>query len=188
MNYFHLFYWLYERAAKEMCSDCEDFIKPGSKLLDLGCGSGIVGKKFQDYFKSQLIGIDIQNNLIEKIPFQIFDGKNIPFPEKSFDVVLINYVLHHTLNPAVLLKETKRVAKKIIVYEDLPEGFLSKLICRIHGITFANFFQKDKNFGNFQKEKEWEKIFQELGLNIIFKKRVANFPVKKELFILGVPR
>ncbi|MBU4299190.1 class I SAM-dependent methyltransferase [Patescibacteria group bacterium] len=185
MNLYRIFHPFYEKAAKEMSLDCQDFIKEGSKILDLGCGSGIVGKKFQDYFKAELIGIDVKDRRLEKIPFQKFNGRDIPFSENNFDVVLISYVLHHAGDPTALLKEAKRVGERVIVYEDLPEGFLSGLFCRLHGISF------DKLFGNpnptsFRTEKKWEDIFKEIGLNLIFKKEIKNFPVKKELFVLGV--
>lgn len=171
-----------------MCRDCRDFIKKGEKILDLGCGSGIAGKEFQKFFKAEVTGVDIKDNRIVDISFQIIDGKNLPFPEKSFDTVLINYVLHHSNDPASLLKETKRVAKKIIVYEDLPEGLLSKIYCRLHGLTFNKFFQGG-NIASFKTNREWEEIFRKIGLNIFFQKKINHFPGKKgKLYVLGVPR
>jgi len=186
--------------------------------LDLGCGSGVVGKTFQEFFQANLLGVDIKDRRINDIPFKLIDGKTLLFPENSFDVTLINYVLHHSRDPIALLKEAKRVTKdKIIIFEDLNQGFLSKIFCRLHGISYDKLFgnptktsfntellkeakRRDKSLlypslrlgqvkmrtkFSFASEKEWEKIFKELRLNIIFKKRVNNFPVKKELFILG---
>lgn len=185
--YYQIVRRIYKKAAKKMCLDCQDFLKKGSKILDLGCGSAIAGKEFQSFFEAKLIGVDIKDQRIEKIPFQLFDGKCLPFSENSFDATLINFVLHHTKNPTSLLKEAKRVSKeKIIVFEDLPEGILSKLICKIHGITFNYFFQKNRENSNFKKSEEWKKIFDESGLKLIFEKRVSSVfnPVKKKLFIL----
>jgi len=128
--------------------------------------------------------VDIKDNRIYPIPFELIDGRKLPFPEKSFDVVLINYVLHHSEDPILLLKEAKRVARdKIVIYEDLPEGFLSRIICKIHGISFDKIF-RNQSQTSFKLEEEWGKIFREIRLNNIFKKRINNFPVKKELFIL----
>lgn len=185
MNFYQIFSKIYKRAALKMCSDCAGFIKNGSIILDLGCGSGIVGKTFQDFFKAELFGVDIIDRRAVSLPFQIYDGIHLPFLEKSFNTVLINYVLHHAQDPLALLKEARRVAEdKIVIFEDLPEGFLSKIICKFHGKSYSNFFQNpDKT--SFKSEKEWENIFKDLGFNIIFKKRKSNFPVKKELFILG---
>ena len=184
--YYRILSKIYEGAAKKMCLDCQDFIQRGSKILDLGCGSGIVGNQFKEFFQAEFFGTDIIDRRAVPLDFEIFDGKNLPFPEKSFDVVLINYVLHHSEDPISVLKEAKRVARdKIVIYEDLPEDILSKLICQLHGISFDNFFGNPTKT-SFKSEREWEKIFKGLGLNIIFKKRVNNFPAKKELFILGV--
>ncbi len=176
-----------------MCSDCQRFISSGvplpigkgSKILDLGCGSGIIGKAFQDFFGAELFGVDIKDRRITNLPFQIYDGVHLPFPENSFDIVLINYVLHHAEDPLALLKEAKRVVRdKVIVFEDLSEGIFSKFICQLHRISYSKIFKNpDKTF--FKSEAEWEKIFREIGFNLIFKKRQSNFPVKKELFILG---
>ena len=183
MSYYRIFSKVYERAAKIMCLDCQDFIQKGSKILDLGCGSGVVGKSFQKFFQAEVIGVDIKDNRIYPIPFELIDGKKLPFAEKSFDIVLINYVLHHSGDPILLLKEAKRVTRdKIVIYEDLPEGPLSRIICKIHGISFDKIF-KNQSQTSFKLEEEWEKIFKKIGLNIIFKRRINNFPVKKELFI-----
>ena len=179
MNWYRTFSKIYEIAAKKMCLDCVDFIDKGSKILDLGCGSGIVGSEFQEFFKAQVTGVDIQDRRIKKIPFQIFDGFRIPFPDNSFDIVLISYVLHHAKNPEVLLKEAKRVSRgKIIIYEDLPEGILSKLRCRLHQVSY-NIFQKG-SFWSFKTKKEWEELFKKLGLKIICEKKV--FAPRFDLF------
>lgn len=172
-------------GAKQMCLDCQGFIKEDSKILDLGCGSAIAAKHFQDFFKAKVIGVDIRDNRLVPIPFQIFDGKNLPFDDNYFDLVLINFVLHHCPSVEELLKEAKRVSKKIIIFEDLPEGILSNLRCKIHKITFLG----GKKTFNFKTKKEWQKIFEKLGLKIIAQKRVftkLSFfdPVKKILFVL----
>jgi len=219
--YYRIFSKVYQRAAKKMCLECQDFIEKGSRILDLGCGPGIVGKNFKDFFQAKVIGVDIKDKRIANIPFKIIDGKSLPFKENEFDICLISYVLHHLENPERILKEAKRVSKgKIIIFEDLPENFLSKLICQLHGFTFNKFFQKPSEAKpsedegklrrrqtssttralakgedeavasstrntqfSFKSEKEWEKIFQGIGLNTIFKKRIHNFPIKKELFV-----
>jgi len=186
MSYYRAFYPIYKRMARQMCLDCREFIGKGEKILDLGCGSGIIAKSFQDFFQTEVTGTDIKDQRVFRIPFKIINGKDLPFPEKYFDVVLISYVLHHTENPEALLTEAKRICRgKIIIYEDIPKGFLSEIICNIHGISFDNIFNNPSKT-SFKKEEDWEKIFDELKLNIIFKKRINNLPPKKKLFILGV--
>lgn len=187
MNYNQIFSKIYEMGAKQMCRDCRDFIEKDSKILDLGCGSGIAAKEFRDFFKAEVIGVDVKDNRLVDVPFQIINGENLPFKDNFFDVVLINYVLHHCQNPEKLLKEAKRVGKKIIIFEDLPEGILSKIRCKLHQITFWG--GKRKNF-NFKTKKEWEDLFKKLGLKVIIQKRVfTKFdffdPVHRILFVLG---
>jgi ubiquinone/menaquinone biosynthesis C-methylase UbiE len=174
-----------------MCQDCEDFIKKNSEILDLGCGSGIVGRQFQKFFEAELKGVDIKDQRIEKIPFQIFDGLHLPFSENSFDIVLINYVLHHTKDPFFLLREVKRVTRgKIIIFEDLPEGFLSKIRCMFHQVSYNIFLQKNWQKFNFKTKKEWKELFKALGLKVIAEKRVlvTKFnlfdPVSRTLFVI----
>ena len=185
MNYYRLFSKIYEMGAKQMCHDCQGFVKKGSKILDLGCGSGIAAKNFQDFFGAKVLGVDIRDNRLVPIPFKLIDGKNLPFEDNTFDVVLINYVLHHCQNPEEILKEAKRVSKRIIIFEDLPEGFFSKLRCKIHQIIFPG----SKKAFNFKKKEEWEKIFEKLGLKIIAQDRVfTKFswldPAKRIRFVL----
>ena len=186
MSYYWFFSKIYEIGAKQMYQDCQPFIKKGSKILDLGCGSGIAAKNFQDFFKAKVIGTDIKDHRLVPIPFKIIDGESLPFQNSTFDIVLIAYVLHHARDPEKLLREAKRVSKKIIIFEDIPEGIFSKLRCKLHQITF---FGGERKHFHFKTRKEWRELFDRLGLKIIAQKWVSTKldwfdPGKRILFVL----
>ncbi len=184
--FYRIFSKIYELSAKKMCRECSYFIKKGSVILDLGCGSGIVADVFKNYFGAQIEGVDIIDKRVAKIPFRLYDGKNLPFADNSFDAVLINYVLHHCETPLRVLNEAKRVAKgKIIIYEDLPENIFSKLVCKLHGKSFNFLFRNDKESCNFKKDAEWKEVFENLGLKLIFEKRIWPISIRKlKIFVL----
>lgn len=173
-----------------MCKDCNNFIEFNSKILDFGCGSGIVGNEFAKYFKSEILGIDIIDNRVEKISFKQYAGEDLSFlVDNGYDVVLINYVLHHTSDPITTLKTIITKSKKrIIIYENLPEGIISKIFCKLHGISFGMLYQKNSISGKFLTQKEWEKVFNDLKLDLIYAKTISGFnPMKNTLFVLEKP-
>ena len=179
MNLWKIFQRFYERAGEKMVKEIEEFVL-GQKVLDLGCGSGIFGKKISEKLKKEVMGIDVIDKRVYPITFQIYDGKNIPFSNDYFDVVIIAFVLHHTKDPISILKEAKRVGKRIIIFEDLSEGILGKVYCFLHWITWNLFFGKSPNF-NFYTTKEWKEIFKNLGLKLISEK---DFLIKRKIFVL----
>jgi ubiquinone/menaquinone biosynthesis C-methylase UbiE len=180
----------YKKAADKMCKDCEPFIEKGSKVLDLGCGRGIATVAFKNYFQAKVFGVDVKDQRVFDFPFKIIDGKSLPFPNNYFDVVMINYVLHHADDPSQLLKEAKRVSKdKIIIHEDLKEKGISNIACWLHKNTYKLSAPFKKMPINFLNEKSWQELFNQLRLKIIFKKRLAQryswlYPAKNILFVL----
>ncbi len=186
MFFYSLFNGFYKKAGERMVEQCKEFIPLNSKILDFGCGSGIVGKKFQQAFQADLLGVDIIDNRVENIPLRLYNGEDLSFLSSNlFDVVLVNYVLHHTKNPLVLLNEIIRVAKDvIIVYESPADGIFYRIMCYFHGISFARFFQKNSEKGSFFTTQEWRNIFQNKGLKILKEEKVNSFPLKNVLFVL----
>ena len=188
MKFYSIFQKLYQKSAHKMCLQCEQFIEKKSKILDIGCGSAIIANTFQNFFDTEVIGVDVVDRRIFPIAFSLINGRKLSFPDNSFDNALIAYTLHHSQDPVALLKEAKRVVKhRIFIYEDLPDDFLSKLVCYFHSFSFDKFFgNKDKT--TFKKEEEWLEIFKSLDLKLVHDKYVSfSFePVKKKLFVLEV--
>jgi len=180
-----------ERSSRIMCYDCQDFIPKGIKIMDIGCGSGIVGKAFSNMFEATVIGADIRDDRVVDLPLQIVDDGKLPFEDDEFDVCLISYVLHHVEDASSLLEEAKRICKnKIIIYEDLPDGLLAKYRCHIH-LMLTNLFSSGILHWkfNFKTQREWETLFRDLGFKIFTKKSVYKRndwidPVKRILFVL----
>lgn len=81
------------------------------KILDVGCGS----KPYKFLFNTDnFIGIDVRSGGLadkSKSADMYFDGENIPFPDKEFDVVIATEVFEHVKNLSKLTKEIYRVLK-----------------------------------------------------------------------------
>lgn len=99
----------------------DDYLIPGEKVLDLGCGNG----RFYELFKEKSIdytGVDNSEKLIEiakrrypETKFLIADALNLSFPDNYFDKVYSFAFLHHIPSQEFRLKvlqEIRRVLKK----------------------------------------------------------------------------
>jgi len=187
-KFYNIFLNLYQKAQELQAKEISSFFKENKKILDLGCGNGNLAKILISKYNFSVFGLDVRDTRIHQIPFQVFNGKNIPFSENFFDGVLISFVLHHAKDPIHLLKEAKRVGKFLILFEDVPENFFQKIFCWIHFITWNLFFGKTEKFF-FPKDQEWRDIFKNLNLELVLEKEIKFkyhflYPVNRKMFIL----
>jgi|GEM_PF-2398249 len=105
----------YQKNVRE---DITRFIPEDVKtILDVGCGSGYIINSLAE--KYDCTGIDISETALTQVTVKKFIGsaEDLPFPDESFDLVMINDVLEH-LPESVFTKtlaELRRVAKKYIL-------------------------------------------------------------------------
>jgi ubiquinone/menaquinone biosynthesis C-methylase UbiE len=143
----------------------ENFLNEGDKILDIGGGPGTVAYllKTKGY---DINIIDVQDvSIFKEIQPVIYDGVTMPFDDKDFDIALILTVLHHTNFPEEILKEAKRVAKKIIVIEDIYRNSIQKYITYLID-SFANF-QFFNHPHNNKSHHEWIRLFNDLNMQLI---------------------
>lgn len=63
----------------------------------------------------------------ELIPVTAYQGDRMPWPDSSFDAVILADVLHHDPDPERLLREAARISKHLVIIKDhLREGFLAQ--------------------------------------------------------------
>lgn len=165
-------------------------IKEGERVLDIGSGLGFQGKMIREQKHCDVFGIDVVDYQKADIPYKHFDGVHIPYQDKSFDVSYLSFVLHHAEHPVELIKEAIRVTKKrIIIIEDTPKNIFDRAFDAYHGWSFNKFF-KLRHPCVFRTIKEWEEIFDSLGiasyatLPLSRLDREPYFPISRTKFIL----
>jgi len=100
-----------------------EWIKPGSRVLDLGCGDGTLMANLQR--TRQVTGYGLENDTL-KLAACIANGVNVIqadmneglaeyFDDDSFDYVVMSLALQATLRPDEMLVEMLRVGKEAIV-------------------------------------------------------------------------
>lgn len=175
------------RRAKNISAFIKNYIKKGESILDVGSGNGTILNQIEKDCDAKIQGIDVIDYMDTDIPFKLFDGKTIPFKDKSFDNVLIIETLHHCDDPIRILKESVRVSKKkIIILEDVYINPLHRIITC--GYDYLMNFRHAVNTPfNFKKEKEWMAVFKKLNLNIVKNlncKTQWYSPMRSKVFIL----
>jgi ubiquinone/menaquinone biosynthesis C-methylase UbiE len=102
----------------------------GDTVLDVACGPGLVVAAFA---KTCLhaTGIDITPAMIDKarehaaalglvnVDCQVGNVAPLPFPDRSYSIVVSRFAFHHFTDPLGVLREMKRVAARRIVIADV---------------------------------------------------------------------
>ena len=123
-------------------------VKPGDKVLDVGCGSGRLTMAAQKWVGSEgeTVGIDPSPEMIQvarqnaarrrlAVKFELGVVEALPFPDGSFDVVLNRLMLHHLPGDLMQrgLAEMRRVLKPggvclVVDFEPPKSGFLRMVV------------------------------------------------------------
>ena len=98
------------------------WIPPGSRVLDLGCGNGDLLAYLQTQRQCSGYGVEIDDTKVQAclqqgvnvLQFNLNDGLAI-FEDNSFDVVLQIDTLQHLRNTETMLRETARVGRMGII-------------------------------------------------------------------------
>ncbi len=138
-------------------------LKPGSTILDVGCGKGFLLYEFTQIVPdAKITGIDISQYAIENSkeevrPFlQVGDAASLPYADKSFDLVVSLNALHNLYNYDLwsAIKGIERVGRggKYIVVETYRNErekmnlLYWQLTCRA-----------------FHTPREWEWLYEQAG-------------------------
>ncbi len=100
-----------------------EWIKPGSSILDLGCGDGTLLKHLRDKSQVKGIGLEIDEQNIEScineklniIQSDLNEGLQAYFSDCCFDYVIMSQTLQATRNPEILIEEMLRVGQQGIL-------------------------------------------------------------------------
>src|SRR5262245_13993969 len=143
------------------------YLTPRSSVLDIGCGEGYVLDELLARGVTDVQGADIVDIRRNKdYPFRLYDGLTLPFPDRSFDIVVLSFVLHHVPNErkTALIEEALRVSRaKVVIVEDTPSSAFDRLMNRRHGEAYRRKIGSTAAFG-FLTEGEWRWLFRGMGL------------------------
>lgn len=109
-----------------------------TKVLDVGCSNGLLGKEIKDAYQAEVVGIEINQsaaniatNYLDKV--LIGDVEKIIYGEELtpeyFDCIIYGDVLEHLIDPWTLLKKSTGLLK--------PNGFV---VVSLPNIRFFDTF------------------------------------------------
>ena len=135
------------------------------RILDVGAGTGELAVAVSDLRPDvSFTGVDVYIRPQTFIPVTDYDGKTLPFEDDSFDAVTIVDVLHHCDDPAAVLVECARVARRWVIIKDhIADSrwqyrvlrFMDWVGNRAHGVVLPY---------NYLSSDAWQSAFIAAGL------------------------
>jgi SAM-dependent methyltransferase len=156
---------VWNRRVEVLANWFAELLPSEVRILDVGCGDGLISAILQSKRSDIIVqGIDVLPRTHSSIPVEMFDGLHFPFADASFDVILFSDVLHHTVDPTILLREAHRVARRHVLIKDhYREGLAAN--ARLRFMDWVG----NARFGvalpyNYWTEQQWNFAWHHVGL------------------------
>jgi len=132
--------------------------------IEIGSGPGSVldVMRRQNY---DIEGLDIRDTSYrEDLRPTLYDGQVMPFCKHAYDTALLPTILHHTQDPESIIREAARIAKRVIIIEDVYDNRVMEwLTKRFDSLMNLEFFGHPHSN---RSDKDWLATFERLGLSI----------------------
>ena len=133
--------------------------------IDIGNGPGslLSVMRDQDY---QIDGLDITDSAYRReLTAQIYDGHAMPFDAGAYDTALLSTMLHHTPDPDHILRESVRIANRLIIIEDVYNGpvmeWLTKRFDSLMNLEFKGHPHSNRT------DAQWKATFAQMNMRLV---------------------
>lgn len=107
------------------------YIQKEGKIIHIGNGFGYATLLLTEKNPNVIaLDISVSEDTINKEDVILYDGVTIPYHDEAFDMLLCDYVIHHTPRPYEFLNELKRVVKKdgiVVIIEQTYENLFQRI-------------------------------------------------------------
>jgi ubiquinone/menaquinone biosynthesis C-methylase UbiE len=142
------------------------------KVLEVGAGDGsILAELSKSNFADELYALEISESGLKNIQArqipnlkqaQIFDGYQIPYPDQSFDLVILSHVLEHVEYERIILREIKRVARLAVI--EVPKDYRFGVDKKVnHFLAYGHINLYTPSSLKFLVQTEGFKVIKELN-------------------------
>jgi ubiquinone/menaquinone biosynthesis C-methylase UbiE len=129
-------------------------------FLEVGCGDGMVLNKLNTFLqKKNAYAIDIDHfevkDALKNAPYCIISqasAYDLPFKDKSIDLVLCCEVMEHLYNPERALNEINRVAKKAVIIS-VPNEPVWRILNMIRGAYIKELGNTPGHLNNWRPKQ-----------------------------------
>lgn len=168
---------LMKKRADRIYGEIANVLACKGKILDFGCGNGMVGELLHSRNNLEISGCDVivTENTDLHIKILKFDGYHLEVPDNNFEAGYANSVLHHIENPERAVKELSRVvSKRFVLIEDTLQGDTKEAIDKHKDRLFVNdlffnYFLTDKNIPMpecYKESGDWVDMFVKYGFKL----------------------
>lgn len=169
--------------ARETVDHFASYLRPDETILDVGSGICDITNLLINR-GHPVTALDVDDfSYVAAIQPVIYDGEVMPFADKQFDTALILTVMHHTPHPEIILREAARVARRVIITEDIyyntPHKYATFFMDSLLNLEFTGHPHTNKT------DKQWRTLFQKEGLRVVGEKSMGSFAVlRHRMYVL----
>ena len=129
-----------ERRALRLVRRWLPHLPASGPLLDIGAGTGHNALVLQHLSGLQVYQTDVVDMHVVGTGPILFNGRELPFADRTFTAALLAFVLHYPEDPVLLLREARRVtAGPLLVMQSTYRGRIGLAALRIREFLLGRF-------------------------------------------------